>query len=62
MFDDYGYDLDEYDDSGLVEVSVSTGVVAAETKEAEYMYQAVKAASLSSYMFISPFFITQGFI
>ena len=44
--DDDGSDSYEYDDSGLVEAGVSTGVTGSETKYAEEVQQDVKYSSL----------------
>ena len=58
MVDDDATDLDEEDESGLVEVGVITGVDAAETEEEAQ--QSVESNYLSSYILKTPTFLMQG--
>ena len=49
-----GHAQDEEDKSGSGEAGVSTGVAEVGVKEVEYVQQAVKYSSLSSYIFKNP--------
>ena len=57
--DNYVSDLDEEDDSGLVEVGLITGIIEAGTKEVEEVHQAVKFSSLFSYIMKPTSLLTQ---